>query len=391
MLASYKETGTDASRVIYINSKDTTAIMGDNRSDFDFTLEEPIVVPPHHNILLSVYSAEIPYSFYNFRNGVNCQIDYATTAFNTPATYDAAGKLTMGAVPLGQTLTIPEGNYNAIELAALLTAGIAGLEVLYDANKLKFSFRNLNKGTRITLALRNGQDTGTPENPGEDMNEELGFDFFNILGDPFVEMQNVVLTPNWYGYTNPTLDAFGNPVPGPGTDNNRAGPFFVAPSYYLYSDDVADVVNSIRSLFMRTNLSTTSVLDSHIGGGFSNILTRVPIKVLPGQIINIDPVNGDVHKLLLKLKAITNVSIRLTNQKNETIDLNGLDFDVSLKLEFIEDNELKPPENVRETLYQESVKYQDRVALEEEEAAKAQRLKARKKPKTKKDSGKKKK
>ena len=391
MLASYKETGTDASRVIYINSKDATAIMGDNRSDFDFTLEEPIVVPPHHNILLSVYSAEIPYSFYNFRNGVNCQIDYATTAFNTPATYDAAGKLTMGAVPLGQTLTIPEGNYNAIELAALLTAGIAGLEVLYDANKLKFSFRNLNKGTRITLALKNGQDTGTPQFPGNDMNEELGFDFFNILGDPFVEMQNVVLTPNWYGYTNPTLDANGNPVPGPGTDNNRAGPFFVAPSYYLYSDDVADVVNSIRSLFMRTNLSTTSVLDSHIGGGFSNILTRVPIKVLPGQIINIDPVNGDVHKLLLKLKAITNVSIRLTNQKNETIDLNGLDFDVSLKLEFIEDNELKPPENVRETLYQESVKYQE----EEEEAAKAQqskeRLKARKKPKTKKDSGKKKK
>ena len=391
MLASYKETGTSASRVIYINSKDATAIMGDNRSDFDFTLEEPIVVPPHHNILLSVYSAEIPYSFYNFRDGVNTNIDYAITAFNTPADYDAAGKLTMGALPLGQTLTIPEGNYNAIELAALLTAGIAGLEVLYDANKLKFSFRNLNKGTRITLALRNGQDTGTPENPGEDMNEELGFDFFNILGDPFVEMQNVVLTPNWYGYTNPTLDANGNPIPGPGTDNNRAGPFFVKPAFYLYSDDAADVVNSIRSLFMRTNLSTTSVLDSHIGGGFSNILTRVPIKVEPGQIINIDPINGDVHKLLLKLKAITNVSIRLTNQKNETINLNGLDFDVSLKLEFIEDNVLKPPENVRETLYRESVKYQDRVALEEEEAAKAEKAKARKPTKTKKESGKKKK
>ena len=76
MLSQYKETGTTASRVIYINSKDATAIMGDNRSDFDFTLEEPIVVPNHHNILLSVYSAEIPYSFYNFRNGVNCKLDY---------------------------------------------------------------------------------------------------------------------------------------------------------------------------------------------------------------------------------------------------------------------------------------------------------------------------
>ena len=384
MLGTYKETGTAASRVIYINSKDATAIMGDNRSDFDFTLEEPIVVPPHHNILLSVYSAEIPYSFYNFRNGVNCKIDYATTAYNTPAAYDAAGKLTMGAVPLGQTLTIPEGNYNAVELAALLTAGIAGLEVLYDVNKLKFSFRCLNVGTRITLALKNGQDTGTPEFPGEDMNEELGFDWFNILGDPFVEMENVGLTPNYYGYTNPTLDVNGNPIPGPGTDNNRQGPFFVKPSFYLYSDDVADLTNSVRSLFMRTNLSTTSILDSHIGGGFSNILTRVPIKSEPGQVINIDPINGNVHKLLLKLKAITNIAIRLTNQKNETINLNGLDFDVSLKLEFVEDVELKEPANVRETLYQESQKFKDSQALKiEEQEKKLKQISKKKKKKIK--------
>jgi len=383
MLSQYKETGTSASRVIYVNSKDATAIMGDNRSDFDFTLEEPIVVPQHHNILLSVYSAEIPYSFYNFRNGVNCKIDYAITAYNTPAAYDAAGKLTMGAVPLGQTLTIPEGNYNAVELAALLSAGIAGLECLYDANKLKFSFRNLNKGTRITLALKNGQDTGTPEAPGEDMNEELGFDWFNIIGDPFVEMENVGLTPNYYGYTNATGLP---PVPGPGTDTNRAGPFFVKPSFYLYSDDAADLTNSVRSLFMRTNLSTTSVLDSHIGGGFSNILTRVPIKAEPGQVINIDPINGNVHKLLLKLKAITNISIRLTNQKNETINLNGLDFDVSLKLEFVEDHVLKEPANVRETLYQQGQKFAEEQALQiEEQEKKLKQIKAKKKKKKNKD------
>ena len=387
MLASYKETGTSASRVIYINSKDATSIMGDNRSDFDFTLEEPIVVPPHHNILLSVYSAEIPYSFYNFRNGVNCKIDYAITGFNLPATYTAQGKLDMTA-PAHNTLTIPEGNYNAVELALLLSNGIAGLECLYDVNKLKFSFRNLNGGTRITLALRNGVDTGTPEFPGEDMNEELGFDWFNILGDPFVERELGGLQRFFYGYTNPTSPAppaIPPPyVAGPGTDNNRAGPFAASPAWFLYSDDVADLTNSVRSLFMRTNLSTTSILDSHIGGGFSNILTRVPIKANPGEVINIDPVNGDVHKLLLKLKAITNISIRLTNQKNETIDLNGLDFDVSLKLEFIEDKELKEPANVRETLYQQSQKFADEQALKiEEQERKLKQIKNRKKKKNK--------
>ena len=382
MLAEYRETGTAASRVIYINSKDATSIMGNNRSDFDFTLEEPIAVPPHHNILLSVYSAEIPFSFYIFRNGVNCKLDYAITAFNAPATYTAGGFLDT-TTPGAGTLQIPEGNYNAVELALLLTNGITGLECLYDPNKLKFSFRCLTKAFRITLALRNGVDTGTPQNPGEDMNEELGFDWFNILGDPFVEKDPAGLSPHYYGYTNP------NPgVAGPGIDNNLAGPFLTSPQWFLYSDDVGDLTNSVRSLFMRTNLSTTSILDSHIGGGFSNILTRVPIKVQPGEILNIDPVNGDVHKLLLKLKTITNISIRLTNQKNETIDLNGLDFDVSLKLEFVEDHELKQPPNVRQVLFEQSQKYKDEQALAEEAAikeAKKVKLKEKKGSKKKKN------
>ena len=376
MLASYKETETPASRVIYINSNDATAIMGGNRSDFDFTLDEPIVVPQNHNILLSVFSAEIPYSFYNFRAGVNLKLDYAITAFNVPADYTAAGFLDLA--PAGATtLTIAEGNYNAVELALLLTNGIAGLECLYDHNKLKFSFRDTIGGTRITLALRNGIDTGTPDAPGEDMNEELGFDWYNILGDPFIERDGAGPNAFYHGYTNP------NPgIAGPGIDNNLAGPFLATPLWYLYSDDVSDMTNSVRSLFMRTNLSTTSILDSHIGGGFSNILCRVPIKVKSGEIINIDPVNGDVHKLLLKLKTITNIAIRLTNQKNETINLNGLDFDVSLKLEFIEDRNLQEPRDVREVLWEQSQKYKEEQALLTEEKLKE------KKPKTKKKKNK---
>ncbi len=55
MIAAYKETETKASRVLYINSKDATTIFQDNRSDFTFTLEEPIVVPEHPNILMSVF------------------------------------------------------------------------------------------------------------------------------------------------------------------------------------------------------------------------------------------------------------------------------------------------------------------------------------------------
>ena len=339
-LAPFKETNTAASRVLYINSKDATTFFNQNQSDFIFTLQEPIVVPEHHSMLMSVFSAEIPYSFYNFRVGVNCRLDYAVTAFNTPADYDANGFLDLTPAA-AQSLIIPEGNYNAIELANTISQGVVAagpinpLEVKFDPIKLKFSFRCIIANLRVTLAMKNGAATG------EDMNEELGFDLIAVQGDPFVELDGGGT--NWFnGFSNPPAAP-----PGVGVDTIRNGPFLTTPSYFLYGDDVVDMTNSIRSLFLRTNLSTTSVLDSHIGGGFSNILTRVPINAEPGGIITIQPTNGDVHKLLLKVKSITDVAITLTNQKNQVINLNGLTFDVSLKLEFIADKELDPEPNRR--------------------------------------------
>ena len=139
------------------------------------------------------------------------------------------------------------------------------------------------------------------------------------------------------------------------------------------------MTNSVRSLFVRTNLSTTSILDSNIGGGFSSILCRVPINTEPGGIINIQPVNGNVHKLLLKMKAITNISLRLTNQKNTTINLNGLDYDISLKLDFIEDKELPNPPSLREMIDTDRMKRQQ--ALEQQEKLKKKKPKPKKKKK----------
>ena len=344
MLASFPETETTASRVLYINSKDATAIFNNNRADFDFTLEEPIVVPDHHSILMSVYSAEIPYSFYNFRVGVNCRLDYAVTLFGVPADYDANGFLDL-TPPGARTMTLPEGNWNAVELANYLTNNVFStgpnypLEVKFDPISLKFKFRCMLAGLRVTLGVVHGSAQG------DDMNEELGFDAFNTIGDAFVERDSAGLQPYWYGYTNPPPFP-----PGVGVDTGLSGPFLTDPEYYLFSDDVVDMTNSIRSLFIRTNLSTSSVLDSHIGGGFSNILCRVPINAEPGGIITIQPNTASIHQLLLKLKAITNISIRLTNQKNTTINLNGLDFDISLKLDFIESKYLHEPPTLRQLI-----------------------------------------
>jgi hypothetical protein len=356
---SLPETETPASRVLYINSKDATTRYGDYTTNFEFQLQEPIVVPDHHTILMSLYSAEIPYSFYFFEVERNCRIDFQITAYNTPATYAALGLFDV-AIATSKTIYLPEGNYTATQLASQLTQqigdtaaspGVYPLTVQFDPINLKFDFVCNTVNTRVTIGLRNRIRTYVAGGPGDSPIRELGFLWSTPTedrvgaGDLYVGLGAMGF--NWEsGYTNPPI-VFGVPVAGGGIDTPTVGsPFNVATP--LHAPNVCDLTTAIRSLFLRTNLSTTSILDSHIGGGFSNILCRIPINTNSGGIISVDPVNGDIHKLLIKLKSITSISLRLTNQENVDIDLNGLNFDVSLKLDFIHTKDLPQPTPLRQ-------------------------------------------
>lgn len=371
-MTTYAETETPASRVLYINSDNATTKFNNKDTDFEFVLEEPIIVPTHHAILASVYSAEIPYSFYNFEIGRNTLLDYQMTGFGKPANYvNVGGKDTFDFTPSGgcYRFIVPEGNYTPYQLADTLSdgiltspGGVPALDVRYNSIKQKFEFVCIVPGVRCTFGLQNGLFSGLD---GDDINEEIGFDLNNIQGDPFFELALGAPPFPWNnGYTTPPLV-----VPGAGTDINN-GPYAI--QTYLLADDVADMNSAIRSLFIRTNLSSQSVLDSFIGGGFSNIFCRVPLNADPGETLRIEPRNGDIHKLLLKTKTITSVSITLTNQRNRIIDLNGLNFDVSIKLDFVQVRDLPEPLNVREQI-------DKRIAEKDLEEIKEEREKTRKK------------
>ena len=343
-MTSIPEIETPASRVLYINSGNATTRYGNLSTDFDFSLEEPIAVPEEHLILLSLYSAEVPYSFYNFDGGVNTRLSIYTTTYGTCADYTAGGLVNeFGAGFLN--IDIPEGNYNAVQFANQLTTQLGVAVVTWNPITLKFDFVVTTANTRLTIAI-------TGANPFFIVGaqqfgycfDELGFVADNpnpaLNGDLYVGWNGAALWES--GYSN------GNPgVAGPGIDTPTAlSPFAVATP--LVARNVGDVSASIRSLFLRTNLSTNSVLDSNIGGGFSNILARIPINSESGGTIRVEPANGAIHKLLIKVKTITNVSVRLTTQRNTTIDLNGLDFDFSLKMDFINQRELKSRPSIRE-------------------------------------------
>ena len=73
--------------------------------------------------------------------------------------------------------------------------------------------------------------------------------------------------------------------------------------------------------------------------------------------------------------------MRLTNQKNTTINLNGLDFDISLKLDFIETKFLKRPKTLRKQIAEFE---QEQKEKQEEKQLSAKALdKEKKKSKTK--------
>ena len=363
------ETNTLSSRVIFINSLNATARFDASGSNFEFIMDEAVVVPNHHSILMSLMSAEIPYSFYSF-NERNNTIQWEQTDANVSATYNLLIPFGPGSATNSTDFELEElGNYTPTELGAMidnsdgLGRGVNPIPFLvyYSQISQKFSFLGLirtgggTNSNRVTLLLRSGNLVGT-----NDMVEELGYtsELLEEWGDPWFEYR-AIGTGEWRsGFSkvdgggvvdtiNRSSYAPFNPVVV-GTPPPLSTPLVANNDFYTRAPFCADLNNQIRTLFIRTNLTTNSVMDSFIGGGFSNILARVPINADPGDIITITPANGDVHKLLLRIKAFNAVVIRLTNHRNESIDLNGLNFDIALKLDFIENQRLVEPDNIRE-------------------------------------------
>jgi hypothetical protein len=361
------ETDTDASRILFINSADTTdsSVVKSITTDYSFIADESIVVPPHHTILLSLHHTQIPYSFYNFQQNRNCQLNFSLTASGATGSTTATE----------YTITLDEANYNAAslitniktQLEAHASWGGGTINIRFNRDTLKYEWNYFNTGgaageARLTLRI------GTGTNALTNFRNEMGFNDNKYIDADAT--QDVWFEDNATTFLAGKSDGAGaQATEHTTTPNDRNGYWDGLSSslgYNIFS--VIDVLSSIRSLFIRTNLTSSSVLDSSVGGGFSSILARVPIDVASGGIISIAPSDGAVHKLLLKIKEITVINVKLTDQKNRVIDLNGLDWDLSLQFDFIETpSDLKVPVDKR--LQVETKKYED-WKLKQEKAVK---------------------
>tara|TARA_R110000744_G_scaffold285698_1_gene397075 strand:- start:239 stop:1339 length:1101 start_codon:yes stop_codon:yes gene_type:complete len=287
------------SKIIYLDSRDASTYLATNdegfnmNSYFQYILKEQISIPDNMNVLISLNGATIPYSFYNIRQGVNDRIDFTITD-------NANGNVSSA------SLTIPAGNYSAISLGNYLEGafpdqiftghgGVGGFDFTFtcdyqpDSQKYQLALAGAGADATKVLVLQLLFSSGA--NKSSHSRIELGF-----------RERDVIITP-----TSSVADRT--------------------------SDNVIDINGSIHGVYIRTNLVSAGTLDSQ-NGTFSNILARIPIKVQSGGIIFSEPSNN-THKSLVDLNVIGTLTIRLTDERNRILDLNGLHFQLGIQIDFI--------------------------------------------------------
>tara|TARA_R110000737_G_scaffold129543_2_gene161808 strand:- start:1376 stop:2467 length:1092 start_codon:yes stop_codon:yes gene_type:complete len=273
---------TSPSKILYIDSRDAFRYLGTNEdgndlsSYFTYILKEPIEIPANQRALISLQSSTIPYSFYNIRFGVN---DILTTTYANATTGSSDQ----------YPIRITAGNYTAYSLADFIITQVAlrfsnvVLVMNYSTDTMKYSYSVTHTGGN-TITLTFNFNTDTNGNP----HIEMGFD------------GNSDITLN----STPTI-----------------------------SPNVSDLNGSIHGVYIRTNLVSNGTLDSQTGS-FANILARIPINVNSGGIIFSTP-NNATHKSLVDIRSLSAVTIRLTDERNRILDLNGLHFQIAICIDFV--------------------------------------------------------
>ena len=281
---------TQASRVMYINSADVDD-MHEHTTHFTYTFKDAVHTRADEGMLVSLYSASVPYAFYNIRDDVNDTITYTLTTGNY---FDLSGQEQL-ATPL-QTFTIPAGNYTTANFKTAIeghfTSENIGFAMTFSDISQKFSFS-------IT-----------------DNTKHLRF-WTDIEDSPRIEL----------GLTSGTHNIY--------KDNP------------LTSHNVVDLNGSVHALFVRTNLPTNSVFESETGGA-SDVLGKIIINADPGGVITHSPVNS-AHESLIHSNHVKSLTVRLADERNRLLDLNGLHFQVGILFKFVSLH-VSPPEPTRPSL-----------------------------------------
>lgn len=235
------------STILHVRSKDAD-LNGLLNTDINILLKAPITTAPTEVCVISVVSAEIPYSFYNISSNLgNNILHYDDTSYD-----------------LGSS------NYDINRLVSSLNTGLP-LDVTWSKYTFKITFTN-NTSSIVTMKFS--------ENPK--LAQVLGF-------KPL----------------NQTISASGGNIS---------------------SDGIIDLA-TIHSVFIKSNISTGNVLSTRLGN--SSILQKVSCDVNFGGIIYQDS-DDHIQRTLTTANIIDSINLKLTDQNNITLDMNGVNYELAI-------------------------------------------------------------
>tara|TARA_R110000803_G_scaffold40122_4_gene86466 strand:+ start:695 stop:1732 length:1038 start_codon:yes stop_codon:yes gene_type:complete len=297
------QANAEPSKILYIDSRDATNYLATSLGGFSLTsyfqyqLIEKIEVPTNQRALISLNSATIPYSFYNIRENINNKLKCRATNTDSGAFVES-------------TLSLPSANYDAYSFAQTLeTFFKTDLQQPVDNITYNIVIDYSTDLQKYNYVFTKFNDAVVSPN----MRVDLFFDDTTITQTPHIEM----------GFREGEARVAMLPASvGGGTFNTT-----------ITSDNVIDINGSIHGVYIRTNLVSNGTLDTQ-SGTFSNILSRVPINVNAGGMIFSTP-NNATHKSIVDLRTIDTLTIRLTDERNRILDLNGLHFQIAIAIDFV--------------------------------------------------------
>jgi len=278
--------------ILHINSKDRSENLDENQystSYFKYFLDQPIKNDIGEAFLLSLHSSIIPYSFYNIRAGINNRIPIR---IYDPATGEQIAvqslDLTAGSYTVGSLITELEAQFITLKYNAYINDAIV---VNFNRQTQKFIFN-----TVVTTD-----------------NNKIAMDFSMEENTAHIEM----------GFREDELTS----------------KIITTAGSTAKSSNVVDVNGSVHSIFIRTSLTSTGQLDSS-SGGFTSILGRIPIETNFGSVLFFNPTNS-THQIKLNNDLIQSLIIKITDDNGRIINLNGLNFTISLEFTKLKKKEIK--------------------------------------------------
>jgi hypothetical protein len=327
------DTSTPASKVIHLDSGDAhtyhhkDAEGNEISSSFLFHMSEAIVCPEHLSMICSLHSCTIPYTFYNVRNDVNNAVVF---------TY---GGSQLGALAGDYKVVFPSGSYTALSFLNEFVGILNG-----EPNYLRNPWATYNDVSVYRIyynqlgVWRNFQEVGLLDNPflrvsGGKVATKISGNLDRVrLRYHLYETNDTAsvstVTMQWAHADTTALDLFGFR-----TDAPTLVPYTSDETVFLASDKVIDMNDEIHGLYLRTSLTTDGTLNSETGT-FSNILSRISINTNFGGVIFHTP-NNSTHKLESSLPVVKSIGVKLTDDHNRLIDLNGLHFQVAFQIDFV--------------------------------------------------------